>query len=142
MRKLIKILLIDDDLITNYLNKGLIEHYNIAKEVVIKNNGRDALYYLMRECKISNQYPDLILLDLKMPIINGLEFLNEFQRVSHNIKKDIVEVILTSSKDPDDVMTLKNKGNYFYVNKPLTGEKLLDIHHKYFRNQATDYQLA
>src|SRR5207253_10074058 len=105
--------------------------HNFAHEIVIKTEGKDALSYLEKECKASGGYPELILLDLKMPSSNGFDFLKELHSFCYYLKNEIIVVILTSSKDADDIIRLKDFGKYFIVNKPLNSEKLLDVHHRY-----------
>lgn len=133
MRKINKVLLVDDDLASNFLNKSVIEKIDFANEIVLKNNGKEAFDYLEKECQSEN-FPDLILLDLKMPVMDGFEFLKEFERLCYNLKDNIVVVILASSNNADDYVKLMHMGNYYAVVKPLTIDKLFDIHHRYFRN--------
>ena len=133
--KIKRILLVDDDHVSNFISKKAIEKANFADEIIVKNNGDDALVYLNKECPSLNQYPDLILLDLKMPGIDGFEFLEAFEMASKKIKHPIEVVILTSSRNPEDFMRLRKIGKYYVMNKPLTESILEDIYHRYFRNR-------
>ncbi|MBX9853201.1 MAG: response regulator [Cytophagaceae bacterium] len=134
MRKIKKVLLIDDDNITNYLNNSIISNLEMAEEVIMKMNGAEAINYLRKDCKATvNNFPNLILLDLKMPVMDGFEFLQEFEKLCNKDRHKIHVVILTTSRDAEDLIKLINLGNYYFVNKPLTTEKFLDIHHRYFR---------
>ena len=132
-------MLVDDDGPTNFLNKELLIRYEFAEEVIVKTDGIEALNYLKNECKSSDAYPDLILLDLKMPILHGVDFLKEFHKICKDVKHDIYIVILTYSPEADDVIRVKDLGNYQWVEKPLSIEKLIDIHHKYFRERITQH---
>jgi CheY-like chemotaxis protein len=134
--KLERVLLVDDDSISNHLSKVTLNKINAANEVIVKTDGRDALKYIQKECKSMSQYPELILLDLKMPGMDGFEFLEEFEMVCKDVRHHIVVVILTSSRNADDVIRLRRLGNYFIVNKPLSAEKVDDILHRYFRDGA------
>ena len=126
----------DDDNVTNYLNNTVISNLNIANEVIMKMNGADAINYLIKDCKSNTaNYPNLILLDLKMPVMDGFDFLKEFENLCHKDRHKIHVVILTTSRDAEDLIRLINLGNYYFVNKPLTTQKLLDIHHRYFRDE-------
>jgi CheY-like chemotaxis protein len=131
--KIDRILLVDDDSISNFVSTEAIKKIGFADEIIVKTNARDALVYLEKECKTHNKYPDLILLDLKMPDMDGFEFIAEFEMACDKINQNIVVVILTSSRDGDDMVRLRRLGNYYLMSKPLTPEKLVDIHHRYFR---------
>ncbi|MBX9852256.1 MAG: response regulator [Cytophagaceae bacterium] len=142
MKKIDKILLVDDDRVTNYVNERLILKLRLADEIIIKMNGQEALSYLNEVCGNEEACPSLIFLDLNMPVVNGFDFLKEYRKF--HLKKDIVIVILTDSKEADDIIRLKDAGNYhyFHVQKPLTENKLIDIYHKYFRNDDISRQMA
>jgi CheY-like chemotaxis protein len=134
VKKINKILLVDDDQVTNYLNNSVIEKLNLAEEVVMKANGLDAISFIKEVCKPLNQYPDLIFLDLTMPGMDGFEFLQEFEKLCASVKYDIYLVVLSSSNAGEDLIKLRQLGNYYYIQKPLTVDKLLDIHHRFFRD--------
>lgn len=134
--KINRILLVDDDHVSNFVSTEAIKKAKFSDEIIVKTNGTDALEYLQQECPSSNKYPDLILLDLKMPGIDGFEFLEAFEMASKKIKHIIEVVILTSSRNPEDFMRLRKLGKYYVMNKPLTESILEDIYHRYFRNRA------
>ena len=126
-----KILLIDDDEDSNFLTKRIIVHSNIADEVTVVLNGKEA-YELMKQYadKKANyyQYPDLVLLDIKMPVMNGIEFL---EVCNANNLCNFPVVILTSSvdeRDREDATKFANVKDF--INKPLSYEKILDIQKK------------
>jgi CheY-like chemotaxis protein len=114
------ILLVEDDSITNFLNTLIIQKLQITKTIVVKENGLEALEYL-RE----NPCPDLILLDLNMPIMNGFEFLEVFQKEEFLNKQKTKVVILSSSENPHDKVIIDSYG-LFVLHKPLTQEKMLN----------------
>lgn len=131
MEKLHKILLVDDDTITNFMNERLLKKLNISEEVKVSINGLEALNYIKDESS-SKECPELIFLDINMPVMNGIEFLESFKDCNCCERKPVV-VILTTSSDPGDLDKISNfpfVGGF--LNKPLTEQKIQDICSKHF----------
>lgn len=131
------ILLIDDDEINNFLNVKLIKRLDIASHIEIAVNGKMGLDYLTCSGKyIHNEcfpQPGLILLDINMPLMNGWEFLEEYDKLNENQKGQHVLAMLSSSDNPDDINRAKSNDKIVgFINKPLTIEKLKEIIQKYF----------
>lgn len=133
MRKLNGILLIDDDDTSNFLNRRLLERLNITDNIKVFQNGKKAFDYLY---SVSNNHydansseyfkPELILLDINMPVMNGFEFLELYQRFDPNFRQHTLMVLLTTSNHPRDT----NRAQQFdveYLTKPLTEEKLGEL---------------
>src|SRR5258708_6299194 len=89
-------LLIDDNEINNVLQEQIIRSSGFSENVVTKQSGMDALEYLRTEVKEENA-PDVIFLDIRMPIIDGFAFLEEFKTLPEFIKERAKVVMLTSS---------------------------------------------
>jgi CheY-like chemotaxis protein len=129
MTKVDSVLLIDDDHVNNHLNRKLIKNMNISYDIHVATNGSEAVKFVEDrgvEC------PGLIFLDLNMPAIDGFEFLEIFQKMEFPNKDQIVIVILTTSTNIGDMQKIKKYGNYEFVNKPLTEDKIKEIVAKYF----------
>ena len=127
MHKLNCILLIDDDNINNYLNERLIKRLNVAHDVKVTFNGEEGLGFINHHCKTNNNCcPELILLDINMPVMDGFDFLREFEKLPIANRKNVNITILTSSSNSKDISTLKELGNFDFINKPLTEEKLFN----------------
>jgi CheY-like chemotaxis protein len=113
MKRELKILLIEDDTIELMkLNRAMLS-LNMNHKVTELNNGEDALELLLNE----EYYPDIILLDLNMPKINGIEFLSILK--TNESLKFIPTIILTTSSNKKDLLECYNIGIAGYVQKPL-----------------------
>jgi CheY-like chemotaxis protein len=118
------ILLVDDDKIFNFLSEKTISSLGLANEIHFATNGKEALEMLKmyRDGELSK--PDIIFLDLNMPIMNGYEFIEAFAAMDLPDKHLITIVILTSSADPRDLEMAKELGIKYYFNKPLSKEEI------------------
>lgn len=127
MKKIAQVLLIDDDTVNNFLNLRVIDKLGLAEKINICVNGEDAIHFLERQCiQEGKRCPEVILLDLNMPVMNGFEFLEIYKKLK--FKKEHVEiVILTSSEDDRDFRKVESLGVHHYLNKPLVKEKFLGL---------------
>jgi CheY-like chemotaxis protein len=126
MKKLNEILLIDDSRGSNILNKRLIEEMDITHKITTALNGRAAINYLISLDKDGNfPNPELIFLDINMPVMDGYQFLEKYSEVLEKEKTKQLIIMLSSSEDEVD---LKRSQNYSmvkgYQSKPLTKEKV------------------
>lgn len=127
------VLIIDDDEITLMICEIFIEKEKFAKRVIKLKNGQEGVDYFHRleaERKQgkSEQAPELILLDLHMPLLNGWEFLEEFESRYEQSFPDVKVCILTSSVDSLDLTYSKIHNNVIgFINKPLTVERISEI---------------
>jgi CheY-like chemotaxis protein len=138
MEKLDRILLIDDDNITNYINERIIKKSDICKEVKVLKNGLDAISYLQKNIDQSNKRVRLIFLDIKMPVLDGFGFLEKFQELKFPGQDKIVIIMLTTSTHLLDMGKLFNSGTSDFLTKPLSLEKLMNVYKKYFQNDTSD----
>ncbi|WP_420603592.1 response regulator [Flagellimonas sp.] len=116
-----KVFLVDDDDIFRTAAEILIKSEGLTSTVVQYGNGLDAYNRLLELTGTPNELPDIILLDINMPVMNGWEFLEEL-RMAPNLINDQVHIyILTSSIAPDDLNLSKEYGFIRgYITKPLT----------------------
>src|SRR6185437_8204927 len=121
------ILLVDDDEIANRLHERLIQKMNIARNVFAKRNGKEALEFIRQRYHNSNSLPSLIILDLSMPVMDGVDFLKEICRSNLLFVNRIPTAIVTNSALVEDKKKVSEVRNCFYITKPLTEEKLLQI---------------
>lgn len=125
MRKCDLIILIDDEPLVTMINGKIIEKLEIAKKTQSLNNGQEGINFL-KALQESNSPPDLIFLDINMPVMNGFEFLKEFHTLPSEFTKNIKVIMLTSSINEEDFKTAKQLGCDSYLTKPLTKEKILN----------------
>jgi CheY-like chemotaxis protein len=137
MEKLDRILLVDDDDITNYINQRIIKKSEICKEVKVLQNGLDAISYLEKNTDQSNKLVRLIFLDIKMPVLDGFGFLEKFQELKFPGHDKIVIIMLTTSTHLLDMGKLFNSGTSDFLTKPLSLEKLMNIYKKYFPHNVS-----
>jgi len=127
-KKLNCILLIDDDEAVNFIHSKLIKKSGCAKVVAIARNGLEALEFLTTKVDGKYPQPDLIFLDINMPVMNGWEFLDEYQELDKEQKGNELIVMLTTSLNPDDKEKAKKLANINEFHpKPLNLEHLNKI---------------
>lgn len=128
------VMLIDDNEIDNLINQKMIEAANIADNIYIHTGARSAIEFLRNieglGADIIKILPEIIFLDIDMPLMDGFQFLDEFEKLADTTKSHCNIVMLTSSINPQDV-NKSQKYSYVkkYINKPLSQENLenLDI---------------
>lgn len=118
------VLLVDDDSIFNFLSTKLLERSGIAGEIHTAENGKQALDLLNNYYAGTTSLPDVILLDLNMPVMDGFSFLEAFNRLKFPRKEKVSIVIVTSSRDARDMARAKQMGVTHYLTKPVTEESL------------------
>jgi len=128
------ILCVDDDPITLMLCKMVISKSSFATEIITAQNGEEAINYF-DDLKLNNlgsdiaRYPQLILLDLNMPVMGGWEFLDEFSKPAYSdIFKNTRVIVLSSTIDPRDISKSKTYPTVIdFMSKPITKEMLEDL---------------
>ena len=129
------VLLVDDDPITNYLNRRLLEKLDATEQVLVALNGHEALQVLARECPESGPgscCPALIFLDVNMPLMNGFDFLDAYQLLPLARRRAIVIIMLTTSVHPNDMQRLENRPVAGFLSKPLNPEKIQRVLDQHF----------
>jgi CheY-like chemotaxis protein len=130
MSKYNAVMLIDDNEIDNLINQKIIESSNICSYILTHTGGKSAIEFLKNAEKFGSAgektfLPEIIFLDIDMPLMDGFQFLDEFENLSENIRTHCKIVMLTSSINSKDVKKSKKYLNVKeYINKPLTKESL------------------
>lgn len=132
--KLKHLLLVDDDPTTNFFNRHLISKMGVFDHIHEASNGQAALDTIAELYK-QGETPDMILLDINMPIMNGFEFLDRYDELDEKLKSSIVICMLTTSLAQEDLDRSKQyKVLSDYIDKPLYEEKMKELMEKYFGN--------
>lgn len=130
--KLNHLLLVDDDPTTNFFNKHLIGKMNIFSNIHVAENGQKALEKIA-ELQENGESPDMILLDINMPIMNGFEFLDNYEKLSEKVKSSVVVCMLTTSLAKEDLEKSKEYSVLSdYIDKPLYEAKMRELIQKFF----------
>ncbi len=133
VKKYHNVMLIDDNEIDNLINQKMIEAADICENIFIHSGAKGAIEFLKNIEKLAKgpldlYLPEVIFLDIDMPLMDGFQFLDEFDRLSDVIKENCKVVMLTSSLNPQDMnKAKKNKYVLKYLNKPLTQDNLKKI---------------
>jgi len=137
MEKLSSILLVDDDSTNNFLNELLLKSLGVTDELLVAENGTDALA-LLEQTAGPGGGPALILLDVNMPGMNGIEFLENYVLLPPEQRRATIVIMLTTTMDARDLARLTELSIAGLVSKPLTQEKIATILQLHFQRTLSD----
>jgi len=116
-------LLIDDNYIDNFVTRKILESSNFAESIFVVRSATDAIKSLQE----GSIRPDVIFLDVRMPLMSGFEFLDEYDKIDMD-KQHVKIFMLSSSLDPVDLKkSTDNKYITQFIHKPLTQKALEDL---------------
>jgi CheY-like chemotaxis protein len=127
------IVLVDDDAATNYINTLIIKNAEIEAEIHVMQTAEKALHSIATDEVKPKGGTGMILLDINMPIMNGWEFMEEFEKLSDEQKSKYIVVMLSSSLNHEDIARAKeNKNIAAFLHKPLEPKELSGLVKKLF----------
>ena len=122
--------IIDDDPIFVYGTKRMMQLANICTKFLVFSNGQEALDYLRPIMLSGENIPEIILLDLNMPVMDGWQFLEEFTEIK--AKRPVTIYVVSSSIDPVDLTRAKNYSEITdYIIKPISQDRLRELFEEY-----------
>lgn len=134
-QKVIRILLIDDDEIHNFITSRQIEMSGIPCEIASALSGEVALHYLQEKMENPELFPDLILVDINMPVMDGWEFLEHYVPISKAISKKVQLYMLSSSVNLEDKKRARSYPEVSdFISKPLSKEWMGQIYQKFMQS--------
>ena len=128
MTQIKKVFLIDDDELYIFLLKMIIESTRLVDQIQIFENGQDALEFIQNNVENDECLPEIIFLDIAMPVLDGWGFLEEYPLLKPHLKKRIELFILSSSVSPHDLeRAQKNIFVSDFIIKPMTKQRFISI---------------
>ena len=113
-------MLVDDSEIDNLIHEKIIESTDFAENILIFDDGQEALDYLKSHQDTEDELPEIVFLDINMPEMDGFEFLEDFEKFSETVKNKCKIIMLSSSISPKDIdRAASSRYVKKYLNKPL-----------------------
>lgn len=120
--------IIDDDDIYQFVAQRDIEFTRLVKKVILFSSGEAALKFFKEEIHNSDVLPDIVFLDINMPIMDGWQFMEEYSIIRPNIIKSVTIYLVSSSVDERDIQRAKKMSEVSgYIIKPIGRDRLAEI---------------
>lgn len=128
MSKAVVICIVDDDDVYQYTVTRALKSDSLAKKILVFSDGEEALDFLTDNIANKPILPDVIFLDVNMPIMDGWQFLEEYVKIKPRVGKQITIYMVTSSVDPVDVDRAKKFSEISdYLVKPIQPDQIREL---------------
>ena len=135
MNNLYNICVVDDDDIYQFTISKTLKSLELAKKITVFSDGEEALNFMLDNLNNENELPDVILLDINMPIMDGFQFMSEYVKIKPKVGKNITIYMVSSSVDPVDIERAKSISEISdYIVKPIKRGELKSILEKLEEN--------
>ncbi len=123
------VLVVDDEAINHFISRKILENVRLVNKTYCAFNGKEALAILEDHCKGITLFPDLILVDLHMPVMDGIEFLRKFWQIEclNGKQRDVLIAVVSSSENPCDRNEMESLGIQHFIPKPISFEKITQL---------------
>ncbi|REE07899.1 response regulator receiver domain-containing protein [Winogradskyella pacifica] len=122
------ICVIDDDDIYQFTIVKILKSIDLDKKISLFSDGEEALEFLIDNLYNNEELPDVIFLDINMPIMDGFQFMEEYVKIKPKLNKKITIYMVSSSVDPVDIERAKNISDISdYIIKPIKAGQLQEI---------------
>ncbi|GAL61175.1 two-component response regulator [Algibacter lectus] len=124
----VNICIVDDDDIYQFTVVKTLELLEFEKNIKVFSDGEEALEFLLSNLNQNDELPDVIFLDINMPIMDGYQFMEEYVKIKSKLGKKTVIYMVSSSVDPVDIEKAKRISDISdYIIKPIEPGKLKSI---------------
>ena len=128
MKKINTFCIVDDDDIYQFTTSLLLKQNDLVNKVIVFSNGLKAINFLKDEMGNKENIPDIIFLDINMPVMDGWEFLEEYLLIKPMLPKTVVIYMVSSSVDERDVLKAKSISSLSgYFVKPISSHDIMDV---------------
>lgn len=127
MKKIACTLLVDDNDNTNFLHQMVLEDMDIGGEILVATNGMEAIELIQKRLATGQASPDLMLLDINMPVMDGFEFMAAFKELEFEDHQPLIIAMLTIALKTEDVKELQHSTAVEFLKKPLIEQSLREV---------------
>lgn len=128
MKKINTFCIIDDDDIYQFTTSVLLKKTDLVNKIILFSNGLKAINFFKEELGNIENIPDILFLDVNMPVMDGWEFLEEYLLIKPMIPKTVIIYMVSSSVDEKDVLKAKSISTLSgYLVKPISSKNILEV---------------
>ena len=128
MNSSLNVCIVDDDDIYQFTIVKTLKALELTDRIMVFSDGEEALEFMLDNINEDDELPDVIFLDIDMPVMDGFQFMEEYVKIKPNIGKKITIYMVSSSVDPADIERAKKISEITdYIVKPITHDQLKSI---------------